>query len=326
MLDVRNVSCYIDQKELLKNISFQVRKGSALGLIGENGAGKSLLMRCIAGLQVIEGGHIKVFGYDTYQEPLEAKKQIGYLPDAFGLYENLKVYEYLNLFALAHGMRGLTARAKIEEIIERFELQSWRDIHISKLSRGARQQVAFAHVFLHSPNLFLLDTPSDSIDPIAKKLYRKQLMEAKKEGKIILLSSHANEQLMDICDSYLLISQGSIETSGNLKGVFHDLKAKVFLRVTVEERLNEALEFFRKLAFIKSITIQEKTIVCEYDNHEDIILKDGTKTILARNVEVWLLQQLVLHNISVSSFSIEKSSIADLYMGFKNFKDKGGLQ
>ncbi|AAB90222.1 MULTISPECIES: ABC transporter ATP-binding protein [Archaeoglobus] len=206
MLEVRNLFKRYGSFEAVKGISFSVRRGEVLGLIGENGAGKSTTLKILAGLIRPDGGEVRYFGKDFDEE---MKRIIGYLPEIDALYDNMTVSEYLNLFADIYDVR-----ADIDGLLERLNLP---DKYISDLSKGMRRKVSIARTLLHDPEVLVYDEPTGGLDPTTSLSIAELLRELAERGKIIVFSAHNMYYVERIADKVVVMKGGKALYFGSLE-------------------------------------------------------------------------------------------------------------
>ena len=205
VLEVRNLVKRYGNFEAVKGISFSVKKGEVLCLIGENGAGKSTTLKILAGLIKPDGGEVKYFGRDFGED---TKRIIGYLPEIDALYDNMTVSEYLNLFADIYGVR-----ANIDGLLERLNLP---DKYISELSKGMKRKVSIARTLLHDPDVLIYDEPTGGLDPTTSLSIAELMRELSERGKIIVFSAHNMYYVERIADKVVVMKGGEVLYSGSL--------------------------------------------------------------------------------------------------------------
>lgn len=217
MISVENISKYINQQTILHDVTFTLQKGEILGLLGPNGAGKTTLMRIIN--QIISADK----GYVSYGGELMKEKHlldIGYLPEERGLYQSMSVEKQMLFLGKLRGLTTKDAKTQTEYWLERFGIQAWRKKRIEELSKGMAQKVQFICTVLHEPDVLILDEPFSGFDPINIELIRKELLNFKKKGKSIIISTHNMNNVEEICDRAILINEGHKV----LEGTVHDLR------------------------------------------------------------------------------------------------------
>jgi ABC-2 type transport system ATP-binding protein len=198
------------------DLNLKVPPGSLFGLIGPNGAGKTTTLRMLAGLLEPTSGEILLNGQAVNHNWQELKRQIGYMPDFFGVYEDMLVWEYLDFFARCYGLPTSRRVQVTDELLELVDLVEKREAYVHTLSRGMRQRLCLAHALVHDPQVLLLDEPASGLDPRARVEMRELLRELGAMGKTILLSSHILSELAELCDSVGIIEKGHLIVSGPL--------------------------------------------------------------------------------------------------------------
>ena len=237
MLNVENLQKRFGRLEAVKGISFTVSKGEVLGFLGPNGAGKSTTMRMITGFLPPTAGTASICGHDIITDPVEAKKCLGYLPEAAPSYRTMTVEDYLRFIASVRGYHGAEARERVEAAIEKARLQPVAHKTIETLSKGYRQRACFAQAILHDPPVLIMDEPTDGLDPNQKFTVREMIREMAAE-KAIVISTHILEEVDAVCTRAIVIADGeiradgtpaklkSMDPSGRLDVVFRNLTMK----------------------------------------------------------------------------------------------------
>ena len=201
------------------HLTLRIAEGECFGLIGPNGAGKTTTLKMICGLTAPTSGRVEVNGVDLQKNPFEAQKHIGYLSDFFSLYDDLKVWEYLDFFAHAYKLDEAAIPGRIKEVIALMNLESKTDALISGLSRGMKQRLGIGRAIIHDPRLLILDEPAAGLDPRARLELKVLLQEFHRRGKTILVTSHILSDLEEICTSVAILEQGRLLRVGKLNEV-----------------------------------------------------------------------------------------------------------
>ena len=212
-------------------LNFQVASGEIFGLVGPNGAGKTTTLKMICGLVVPTSGSVSVNGVDVERQPEEAQRHLGYLADFFSLYDDLKVWEYLDYFARAYKMDSFAIPKRVEELIHRLGLQTKREAMIGGLSRGMKQRVGLGRAIIHDPPLLVLDEPAAGLDPKARVELKDLLRELQRDGKTIFVTSHILSDLEEICSSIAIIEKARLLRIGRLEDVMREGKAARRVRI-----------------------------------------------------------------------------------------------
>ena len=246
----------------INSIELDLEKGDLFGFIGPNGAGKTTTMRIISTLLQPSWGEAYVDGNSIYSNPKEIRRLVGYMPDFFGVYDDMKVIEYLEFFAAAYRIKGQQRRKICEEMLEVVDLAFKRDAFATTLSRGQTQRLGLARVMLHDPQVLLLDEPLSGLDPRARIVMRNLLRRLGQEmKKTIIVSSHILPELADICNKIGIIDHGVMDVNGEVSDVMKQLRKSIVLRVRVAGDLDQASELIRRLEIVQSVESQDDTIL-----------------------------------------------------------------
>ncbi|HYI02477.1 ABC transporter ATP-binding protein [Hyalangium sp.] len=198
------------------DVTFELEAGTILGFIGPNGAGKSTTMRIIATLDTPTAGEVLLDGQSVVDSPDKARPLIGYMPDRYGTYDDVTVWEFLDFFARAYGLKGAVRHKRVASVMEFTGLNPLKDKLTSALSKGMKQRVALGRTLLHDPKLLILDEPADGLDPRARIELRELLRALADQGKAVLISSHILTELAEICDTCAIIEQGKLLATGKV--------------------------------------------------------------------------------------------------------------
>jgi ABC-2 type transport system ATP-binding protein len=213
MLEVQNLHKHFGERKAVNGVSFQVSKGEVLGFLGPNGAGKTTTMRMITGFLPPTSGTAIVCGYDIQQNPVEAKRHIGYLPENAPAYTSMTVRGFLKFMGEVRGYRGKELRQRVDTAIEKCHLESVVNQTIGTLSKGYRQRTVFAQAILHDPPLLIMDEPTDGLDPNQKHVVRQMIKQMTQE-KAIIISTHILEEVDAVCTRAIIIARGRIVANG----------------------------------------------------------------------------------------------------------------
>ena len=214
-------------------IDLVVGPGEIYGLVGPNGAGKTTTMKILATLLAPTAGEAYVTGIRVDSDPLEVRRRIGYMPDFYGVYDDLRVWEYLDFFGRCYGVPTNRRPGMIGELLEIVGLAEKRDQYVESLSRGMRQRLCLAHTLVHDPALLILDEPASGLDPRARVEMREILRELRSMGKTILVSSHILPELGEMCTGVAIIDRGQLLRSGSIHDIERSLRATALLRIDV---------------------------------------------------------------------------------------------
>ncbi|WP_426754958.1 ABC transporter ATP-binding protein [Myxococcus sp. Y35] len=217
LLEVKGLRRDYGTLRAVDDVSFSLEAGSILGFIGPNGAGKSTTLRILATLDVPTSGDVLLDGHSLVDAPDRARPLIGYMPDRYGTYDDVTVFEFLDFFARAYGLKGAARRQRVESVMAFTGLTSLATRLTTALSKGMRQRVALGRTLLHDPRLLLLDEPADGLDPRARIELRELLRALADQGKAVIISSHILTELAEICDTCAIIEQGRLLATGKVE-------------------------------------------------------------------------------------------------------------
>jgi ABC-2 type transport system ATP-binding protein len=209
--------------EAVRGISFQIPKGEVFGFIGPNGAGKSSTIRVLATLQKEFEGTVRVNGISVRRDPDRVREMMGFVPDFFGVYEDLSAREYLHFFAAAYRVPRARRAGLVDEVLQLTDLTHKIDSPVDALSRGMKQRLSLARVLLHDPDLLLLDEPASGLDPRARIELRELLKALQQMGKTILISSHILHELAQFCTRIGIMEAGQLVAEGDLQQIYQRL-------------------------------------------------------------------------------------------------------
>lgn len=215
----------------LDRLSISVGRGQILGFIGPNGAGKTTTIKILVGLARPTSGKATVAGIDCAVEPRKVKRLIGYMPDTFGSYDNMRVSEYLDFFGAAFGIRRRERVSRIDEVLELANARDFKDLYVESLSHGMKQRVAIARTLLHDPVALILDEPANGLDPQARIEMRQLLLDLAARGKTLLVTSHILPELARVCHRVAIITRGRLRAFGTLEEIARQLSPRRTLEV-----------------------------------------------------------------------------------------------
>jgi ABC-2 type transport system ATP-binding protein len=233
VIEVKGLAKCFDGRWALRGISFQVAEGDIFGYIGPNGAGKTTSIRIMSTLLEPTEGDVRVGGHSVTEDAEKVRRLIGFMPDNFGVYERITVWEYLDFFAAAYGLSRRARMGALEGILDLTDLRSLRDRLTGELSKGMRQRLCLAKTLVHDPKVLILDEPANGLDPRARIEFRALLKELRNLGKTIFISSHILAELSDVCTAVAIVEQGRVVASGPLAEIRRALQPGPVLRLEV---------------------------------------------------------------------------------------------
>jgi ABC-2 type transport system ATP-binding protein len=284
MIETRGLTKIYGELYAVKDLDLKLERGDVFGFIGPNGSGKTTTMRMLATLLQPTYGEAYVCGNSIYNKPKEIRRLIGFMPDFFGVYDDMKVMEYLEFFAAAYRINGQERRKKCEEVLELVELTYKSAALVTSLSRGMTQRLGLARTLLHDPQVLLLDEPASGLDPRARIEMRRLLKELRKRGKTIMFSSHILPELADVCNKVGIIERGVMDVNADVEEVLRRARSKLLLHVGVKENAEGAAKLLLQMDGVESVEPKEKYIVvtmkpgvADYSHLPTLLIEAGYK-------------------------------------------------
>ncbi len=291
VLKIQNLSKNFGKIQAVKNINFTVPENSVFGLIGRNGAGKTTTIRMLMNIYLPDEGEILFQG-----EKIDStfKDKVGYLPEERGLYKKMKVIDTLLFFAEIKGIINQKVKRKAFEYLERFALTDRANSKIEDLSKGNQQKIQFISTILHNPEFIILDEPFSGLDPINTDLLKDIIIEMKKEGKIIILSTHLMDYAEKLCDNIAMINEGKIILNGNLKEIKQNFaKGRILLDTDSD------LDFLKTSRFVEKIE--------NFGNQFSIKLKNESE-------HQQFLLELLNNKVNITKFAANEISLHEIFI------------
>lgn len=305
MIECRDLTKKYGELFAVDRLSLKLEPGDVYGFIGPNGSGKTTTMRMLATLLNPSWGEATVCGHSIYTGSKEIRRAIGYMPDAFGVYDDMKVGEYLEFFAAAYRIRGEARKKKVQQVLEYVDLVYKRDALVTSLSRGMTQRLGLARTLLHDPQVLLLDEPASGLDPRARIEMRELIKRLRRESKTIMLSSHILPELADICNKLGIIERGKLLFNGTVAEAEEQVRkvrgGYVFL-VSVADRNAEAARTLAKCAEVSGAAVDPKLGVVR------VALKPG------HDDGSFIPERLIADRFKLRSFEEEKIDIEDVFL------------
>ncbi len=284
-------------------MDLDIAQGEIFGLVGPNGAGKTTTLRILATLLTATSGHAEVAGIDVRRNPDDARRVLGFMPDVFGVYDDMKVWEYLDFFARCYGISAAKRRRMIGDLLDLVDLGDKRDAYVQGLSRGMQQRLCLAHTLVHDPAVLLLDEPASGLDPRARVELRELLRELRSLGKTIVISSHILPELEELCTAVAIVDHGRVLAHGRVSDIERRLRFGAVLRVRslTGQDHEEARNHFAADSRVASATI----------------LHDGQIELGFRGDDeaaAQLLASAVAAGIRITSFARAASDLEELFL------------
>ena len=293
-----------DRTVAVAGIDLAIDQGEIFGLVGPNGAGKTTTLRMLATLLRPDAGTAEINGWSVTRNPDEVRRVLGFMPDAFGVYDDMKVWEYLDFFARCYGLPAAGRRRMIGDLLELVDLGDRRDAYVQDLSRGMQQRLCLAHALVHDPQVLLLDEPASGLDPRARVELRELLRELRSMGKTIVISSHILPELEELCTSVAIVDRGQVLAQGRVSEIEQRLRFGAVLRMQL---LLEGDE----------LAAARDQLAAQPDVASATILPDGTVELGFRGDDAAaarLLASVVAAGLPVASFARAASDLEELFL------------
>ncbi|MCO6454987.1 MAG: ABC transporter ATP-binding protein [Pirellulaceae bacterium] len=284
----------------VERLNLKIEAGEMFGFIGPNGAGKSTTIRFLATLLKATRGEGIVNGHRVTQDPMQVRQSVGYMPDNFGVYDGMKVWEFLDFFAVAYRIGRSQRKQVINDVLELLDLGHKRDDFVNGLSRGMKQRLCLAKTLVHDPPVLILDEPASGLDPRARVEVKALLKELRRMGKTILISSHILTELADCCTSIGIIERGQLLMHGPISEVYRRIRGNRVIQVRFIDHMDIGLSVIRSSPHLRSIQVDDHSATIELETDD-------------RGVNE-LLRQLVAQNVGLRSFGEKEPTLEDVFM------------
>lgn len=301
MLEIKDLVKSYGSFKAVDNLNLHVKKGEIFGFVGPNGAGKTTTMKIVSGLLDCDNGEVFIDGVDAIKNRREVKRKIGYMPDFFGVYDDLKVDEYLEFYASIYGIEGKEKDELINDLLELVNLSHKKDAYVDDLSRGMKQRLCLARCLVHNPSLLILDEPASGMDPKARIEMKNILRTLKEMGKTIIISSHILPELAELCTNLVIIQNGKSVTSGTVEEVMDKAYKTKFIRLKVLKDVESAIKLLKEYVEIGEIKkIGNNVATASFSGSEEVMCN--------------ILEGLIKENIKVVSFNTIEGNLEEVFM------------
>ena len=295
----------------LNDLNLAIPPGAVYGFIGPNGAGKTTTMRILTTLLPPMSGDAWVAGHSVRTESEQVRRVIGFMPDYFGVYESMRVWEYLDFFAHIYGIKEPRRSKLIDELLGLVDLEGKKDSYVMGLSRGMKQRLSLARTMAHDPQLLILDEPASGLDPRARIELRELLRELRRMGKTIMISSHILTELAEMCTHIGIIEQGRLLASGDVASIMAELRPHTLIEIQVLQQQQQAIDILQQVAHVAHVELME-----QLDQERTIA---GAATIFVNyhgpvETRTELLAALVSNNINVMHFAERRSDLEEIFL------------
>lgn len=300
MLKIKGLNKSFGKVQALDNLKLEIEEDEFFGFVGPNGSGKTTTMKIISGLLTADSGTVFVDGIDAINNQQALKRKIGYMPDFFGVYDNLKTKEYMMFYASIYGIEGNEAKKIYMELLDLVGLEGKENLYVDSLSRGMKQRLCLARTLIHDPKFLILDEPASGLDPRARYEMKIILKEIQNRGKTILISSHILPEITEMCTTLGIIEGGRMVATGTVDEILYTRGAYAPIHITLSGDITPAIEVLKKNYLVQNMTIKGNEIIVVFNGSEDKAAD--------------LLADLVRSGARVSSFARENGNLESLFM------------
>ncbi len=300
MIELKNFGKDYGNFTAVENINLKIEEGDMFGFIGPNGAGKSTSIRFLATLLRASRGDGEINGYSVTKNPMDVRRSVGYMPDNFGVYDGMKVWEFLDFFAVAYKIGRSQRKQVIRDVLDLLDLTYKRDAYVNSLSRGMKQRLCLAKTLVHDPPVLILDEPASGLDPRARIEVKALLKELRRMGKTILISSHILTELADCCTSIGIIERGNLLMHGPIDEVYKQISQNNIIEARFGENADIALSIIRSNPDVQDVQVDGERVTIEFGSVDHC----GSE----------LLKELIHQNVTVRSFAEKEPTLEDVFM------------
>lgn len=282
------------------SLDLKIDEGEMFGFIGPNGAGKSTSIRYLATLLKPSRGHGTVAGYNVTSDPMAVRQVVGYMPDNFGVYDGMRVWEFLDFFAVAYRIARDRRKQIISEVLELLDLTHKRNDYVNGLSRGMKQRLCLAKTLVHDPPVLILDEPASGLDPRARVEVKALLKELRRMGKTILISSHILTELADCCTSIGIIERGKLLMHGPIDSVYRQIRRNRVVEISFISGEDAGLSILRSRDDLRGLDIDRGRVVAELETDDEGLAQ--------------LIETMVAEGVRFRSFNDKDPTLEDVFM------------
>ncbi|WP_339249418.1 ABC transporter ATP-binding protein [Sporosarcina sp. FSL W8-0480] len=302
MIEIKGLTKKYGQFTALDNLDLTLDEGTVFGFVGANGAGKSTTFLIISTLLQPTSGEVFIDGISVREKPSEIRKLIGYMPDFFGVYDQLKADEYLDFYGASYGIPEEERKKLIPQLLELVNLTHKRYSYVDLLSRGMKQRLCLARSLIHDPKVLILDEPASGLDPRARVEMRDILKTLKGMGKTILISSHILPELAEMCDEIGVIDNGKLIAHGSVAEIQKKLQGEKVITVRLVSKTDEVISFFEEQPYVSSIE--------RLDNGDGISFTYRG----SEEEQIGMLKKAMLQDLPIVSFLEHVTNLEDVFM------------
>ena len=284
----------------LDSLSMNITENSIFGFVGPNGAGKTTTMKIMAGLLKADSGGIYINGEDILKNPKSIRDKIGYMPDFFGVYDDLKVSEYMDFYAGTYYIPYAERGTLIDNLLEVVDLTDKKDTYVDSLSRGMKQRLCLARSLIHDPELIILDEPASGLDPRARVEMKEILKELREMGKTIIVSSHILPELAEMCSEIGIIDHGKLVTQGSVNEIMNRINKKRLVKVKLSNGKENLIRLLKEQSTVKEITENTDNVEFAFEGTNDNLIS--------------ILRNIIMNGIPIYSFAENEGNLEEIFM------------
>ena len=300
MLHINKLTKKYGSFTAVSHLSLHIPEGDLFGFVGPNGAGKTTTIRMVCGLLRATSGTVKIGNVKGAVGSREMKRMIGYVPDFFGVYDNLKVREYMDMYGSMYGMYARDIARLTEDLLELVNLSDKKEVYVDTLSRGMKQRLCVARALLHNPKLLLLDEPSSGLDPRARVEMKELLKNLHSMGKTILISSHILSELSEMCTSIGIMNHGQLITSGRIEEIMAQLSGGNRIHIQIASGMETAVRILKEHAGVVLESVRENEVIVTSSSTDEEISA--------------LIGALIQNEVILTGFYREEGNLESLFM------------
>lgn len=284
----------------VNHLTLHIPEGDLFGFMGPNGAGKTTTIRMVCGLLKASGGNVRIGNTRAPMGSKAMKRQIGYVPDFFGVYDNLKVREYMDLYGSMYGMYTRDIAKLTDDLLELVNLSDKKEVYVDTLSRGMKQRLCVARALLHNPKLLILDEPSSGLDPRARVEMKELLKNLHSMGKTIVISSHILSELSEMCNSIGIMNHGQLIIAGRIEDVMEKIEGRNRIHINVASNMEAAVRMMKEQVGVKIESVLENELV---------ISSNGTDEEICA-----LIGRMIQNGMILTGFHRQEGNLETLFM------------
>ena len=300
MLYINDLSKNYGSFTAVNHLTLHIPEGDLFGFVGPNGAGKTTTIRIVCGLLKASGGTVRIGGTQSPMGSKKMKRLIGYVPDFFGVYDNLKVREYMDMYGSMYGMSSRDIAKLTNDLLELVNLSDKKEVYVDTLSRGMKQRLCVARALLHNPKLLILDEPSSGLDPRARVEMKELLKNLHSMGKTIVISSHILSELSEMCNSIGIMNHGQLVTAGRIEDIMQQISGGTRIHISVVSEMEPAIRMLKEQAGVTVESVRENELIITHSGTDEEICT--------------LIGRLIQNNVILTGFHREEGNLESLFM------------